>query len=49
MADTGADAQEEKVLHSFENNGRDGFYPYAGLIFDSFGNLYGTTKDGGAY
>ena len=25
----------------------DGAYPYAGMIFDSAGNLYGTTQDGG--
>jgi uncharacterized repeat protein (TIGR03803 family) len=36
---------EEKVLHTFE--GADGKNPSAGLIFDSAGNLYGTTWDGG--
>jgi uncharacterized repeat protein (TIGR03803 family) len=40
-------AQEEKVLHSF--NGKNGSTPYAGLIFDTAGNLYGTTFSGGAY
>jgi uncharacterized repeat protein (TIGR03803 family) len=39
----------EKVLHSFNNNGSDGFNPYANLIFDKAGNLYGTTYQGGAY
>jgi uncharacterized repeat protein (TIGR03803 family) len=37
----------EKVLYSF-TNGSDGGQPAAGLIFDSSGNLYGTTGSGGA-
>jgi uncharacterized repeat protein (TIGR03803 family) len=36
----------ESVLHRF--NRRDGQQPYAGLIFDTAGNLYGTTVGGGA-
>jgi uncharacterized repeat protein (TIGR03803 family) len=39
----------EKVLYSFGANGADGDQPYAGLIFDGAGNLYGTTYDGGTY
>ena len=39
----------EKVLHSFNSNGTDGFYPYAGLILDAAGNLYGTTIGGGIH
>ncbi len=38
----------ETVLHSF-GNGTDGKYPYAGLIFDSAGDLYGTTANGGIH
>jgi uncharacterized repeat protein (TIGR03803 family) len=38
-------AQTEKVLHSF--NSSDGSSPNAGLIFDTAGNLYGTTYYGG--
>jgi uncharacterized repeat protein (TIGR03803 family) len=37
----------ERVLHSFNNNGRDGEFPQAGLIFDAAGNLYSTTLYGG--
>lgn len=43
----GLEAPREKVLHSFRNNGTDGKYPQAGLIFDASGNLYGTTAYGG--
>jgi uncharacterized repeat protein (TIGR03803 family) len=35
------------VLHSF--TGADGRWPYAGLIRDPAGDLYGTTSEGGAY
>jgi len=38
-----------KVLHSFQNNGVDGYYPYSSLIFDAAGDLYGTAYAGGSY
>lgn len=38
----------EKVLHSFQYNGKDGYEPIAGLIFDTTGNLYGSTFWGGS-
>jgi uncharacterized repeat protein (TIGR03803 family) len=39
----------QTILHSFEDNGQDGVNPYAGVIFDAAGNLYGTTLSGGAF
>ena len=37
---------QETVLYSF-TGGADGGYPYAGLVLDKKGNLYGTTYAGG--
>jgi uncharacterized repeat protein (TIGR03803 family) len=39
-------ASNINILHSF-SGGSDGYYPVAGLIRDSSGNLYGTTQFGG--
>ncbi len=36
-----------KTLHAFA--GADGEHPNASVLFDSAGNLYGTTADGGAH
>jgi uncharacterized repeat protein (TIGR03803 family) len=36
----------EKILHSFNDNGKDGYAPGGNLIFDSAGNLYGTASGG---
>ena len=46
---TGNGGWTEWVLHSFNDNGTDGYSLMAGLIFDKAGNLYGTTDRGGAY
>jgi uncharacterized repeat protein (TIGR03803 family) len=37
----------ERVLHSFGCSSTDGWSPYAGLIMDSSGNLYGTAESAG--
>jgi uncharacterized repeat protein (TIGR03803 family) len=37
------------ILHRFSGPPEDGNLPLSGLVFDSFGNLYGTTLYGGAY
>jgi uncharacterized repeat protein (TIGR03803 family) len=47
LTPTGGGSWTEQVLHSFNNNGTDGYEPAAGLIFDHAGNLYGTTYEGG--
>ncbi|MGB9264062.1 MAG: choice-of-anchor tandem repeat GloVer-containing protein [Terriglobales bacterium] len=41
-------AGTQKVLYAF-TGGADGGQPYAGVIFDPAGNLYGVTQAGGAY
>jgi uncharacterized repeat protein (TIGR03803 family) len=39
----------ETVLHNFVGGNGDGGFPVSGLIFDSAGNLYGTSLGGGIY
>jgi uncharacterized repeat protein (TIGR03803 family) len=38
---------KETVLHSFSGAGGDGAFPWAGVVRDGQGNLYGTTVGGG--
>jgi uncharacterized repeat protein (TIGR03803 family) len=45
---SGQAAPQFKLLHNFGGKG-DGVAPTAGVVFDSEGNLYGTTNAGGDY
>jgi uncharacterized repeat protein (TIGR03803 family) len=42
-------AWKETILHTFTGEPGDGQRPFAGLIMDKAGNLYGATYYGGAY
>jgi uncharacterized repeat protein (TIGR03803 family) len=48
IAPVGTGPYKEKILRVF-GTGKDGAHPYARLIFDGAGNLYGTTPSGGAW
>jgi len=49
MAGQIARAQTLTVLHTFTGENGDGATPYAGMILDTEGNLYGTTEFGGEW
>ena len=40
-------ASQELILHNFGKNTKGGLEPFSQLVFDSTGNLYGTTVGGG--
>jgi len=44
----GVGGWRETLLHDFTGQHGDGFGPYAGLILDAAGNLYGQTEMGGS-
>ena len=50
LTPNGKGSWTESVLYSFcvVSSCRDGRYPYGGVVFDQTGNLYGTTRAGGA-
>jgi len=48
MTPNGSGGWTEKKLHSFSFLNENAVVPFAGVIFDSDGNIYGTTRDGGA-
>jgi uncharacterized repeat protein (TIGR03803 family) len=39
---------QEHVLHNFQGGPNDGYYPFAGVVVDSVGNVYGSTMGGGS-
>jgi uncharacterized repeat protein (TIGR03803 family) len=49
LSPNGSGGWTEKVLHSFNLNGTDAAEPYAGLVMDRYGILYGTTRFGGVH
>lgn len=42
-------AWHEKILHDFNENGTDGFFPTSGVTLNSAGDVYGTTEYGGTF
>jgi uncharacterized repeat protein (TIGR03803 family) len=49
LSPAGRNAWSETVIYSFQGNGNDTTNPWAGVIADSAGNLYGTATGGGNY
>jgi len=49
LTPTASGGWTEATLHSFNDDGSDGFSPYASLISDAAGNLYSTTNSVGEY
>jgi uncharacterized repeat protein (TIGR03803 family) len=49
LTPNGSGGWTKRTLHNFAKNGKDGFFPTTGLVFDKAGNLYGTTQQGGTH
>jgi uncharacterized repeat protein (TIGR03803 family) len=47
LQETGQDKWAETVIHSFNNDGTDGYSVSGGLLLTGTGHLYGTTLNGG--
>jgi uncharacterized repeat protein (TIGR03803 family) len=48
LSPNGGGGWTETVLYSFQNDASDGTSPSVSLVFDTAGNLYGTTSAGGS-
>lgn len=49
LSPNGSGGWTQTILHSFQNNSVDGIHPFSTLTFDTSGNLYGTTYQGGTH
>jgi uncharacterized repeat protein (TIGR03803 family) len=49
LSPAGKDKWTETVIYAFQGNGNDTTNPWAGIIADSAGNLYGTAVNGSNY
>jgi uncharacterized repeat protein (TIGR03803 family) len=49
MTPTGRNKWSETAIYSFQGNANDTTNPWAGVIADNAGNLYGTATEGGNY
>jgi uncharacterized repeat protein (TIGR03803 family) len=48
LTPAGGGVWTETTLYAFQHKGgKDGHFPFGGLVFDTAGNLYGTTREGG--
>jgi hypothetical protein len=49
LSPDGAGGWTERILHRFQDNGKDGEWPFGNLVLDAEGDIYGVTNGGGEY